>query len=208
MADGHRNVTGQLLDRWSFGPGDRVIDVGCGNGWAVRWMMERGAQNGTGVDVSPEMIERAKRHVEGTGTGNIHFQVAGAAALPFSDGAFSHVLSVESLYYYPDPGAALTEWARVAQPGGRLAVIVDLYAENTATHTWIDALGIPVHLLGEAEYVHLAAQAGWHNPHTFRLIDQRPPKPASAFTPSPYWPSYDMYLSYRACGSLALMAER
>ncbi len=205
MADGHRDVTGQLLDRWTLTADHAVLDVGCGNGWAVRWMRDRGAGSGTGVDVSPEMIERAKRlH----GDDHTRFFVAGADALPFDDGAFSHLLSVESLYYYPDPQTALAEWARVTRPGGRLGVIVDLYRENPATHNWIDALGIPVHLLSEAELAEMAVRAGWHTPRTVRLIDRRPPRPEADFSPSPYWPDYQTYLDYRACGSLALLAER
>lgn len=205
MADGHRDVTGQLLDGWRLDPRSHVLDVGCGNGWAVRWALDRGAGAGTGVDVSPNMIERA---LGLRGPGNAHFRVASAASLPFATGAFSHVLSVESLYYSPNPAEALAEWARVAAPGGSLGVIIDLYRENLASHGWIEALGVPVHLLSEAELPGLAREAGWSQAATTRLRDRRAPKPVSEFAPSPYWPSYEAYLAHREAGSLALVASR
>ena len=60
MAHGHHSMTSQFLDTWEFTPEDSVIDIGCGNGWAVREMLKRGALTGTGVDLSPKMIDRAK----------------------------------------------------------------------------------------------------------------------------------------------------
>lgn len=205
MADGHRDVTGQLLDHWALDTAHHVLDVGCGNGWAVRWMLARGAGAGAGVDVSAAMIARAQGLRDG---GRCHFRVASAASLPFAEGAFSHILSVESLYYYPDPAAALAEWARVAAPGARLGVIVDLYRESPATHAWIGALGVPVHLLSEADLPALATAAGWTRATTARLRDRRPPTPPADFAPSPFWPDYGAYLSHREHGSLALLASR
>jgi len=48
MADGHRDVTGQVLDGWTLSEAHHVLDVGCGNGWAVGWMRQRGAGRAAG----------------------------------------------------------------------------------------------------------------------------------------------------------------
>ena len=201
MADGHRDVTGQLLDRWTLTSEHHLLDVGCGNGWAVRCALERGAGEGSGVDVSPAMIDQARR-------GPGHFTKSRAADLPFADATFTHVLSVESLYYYPDPGAALAEWARVTAPGGHLGVVIDLYQESPGTHAWPDAFGFPVHLLGADRYRQLAEAAGWREVQTFRLHDRRPGKDPDSFIPSPYWPSFEHYLRFREDGSLAITGRR
>ncbi len=156
MAEGHRNAAGQILDRWRLTAADRVLDVGCGNGWAVRWMLERGAGSGVGVDISGAMIERARALTDAGVPAT--FAVAAGERLPLDDASFSAILSVESLYYYPDPAAALVEWARVSRAGGRLGVMVDLFAENPAGPVWKEALDVEVHLLSEAEFRALAGR--------------------------------------------------
>ena len=206
MADGHRDATGQILDRWSLNAEDQVLDVGCGNGWAVRWMLQRGAGSGVGVDISAEMVQRAQ---EQTPAGvPATFAVAPGERLPFADARFSAILSVESLYYYPDPGAALSEWARVARRDGRLGVMVDLFAENPAGPVWKEALDIDVHLLSETDFRALAAAAGWRDVQTWRVQDRRPIKSEADFTPSRWYPTYAIYRGYRAAGSLAITAIR
>jgi SAM-dependent methyltransferase len=206
MADGHRDATEQILDRWQLTAADRVLDVGCGNGWAVRWMLERGAGGGSGVDISPEMIARAQQL---TAAGiPASFAVSPGERLPFKDQHFSAILSVESLYYYPAPAAALVEWARVSRPGGRLGIMVDLFAENPAGPVWKDALDVEVHLLSEADFKAMATAAGWKDVQTFRVIDRRPVKTEAEFTPSKWYPTYAIYVGYREAGSLGITARR
>ena len=65
------------------------------------------------------------------------YHVASASALPLPDDHVSHVLSVAAIYYTPDPGAVLAEWRRVARPGAKLMVLMDLYAENPVGEVWI-----------------------------------------------------------------------
>ncbi|MCB9781153.1 MAG: class I SAM-dependent methyltransferase [Alphaproteobacteria bacterium] len=208
MADGHRDVTTQGLSGWSLTRRDRVLDVGCGNGWAVRWLRHGapaggpGAGFAMGVDVSPAMVRRA-RQLRG-GDMAQRFEVASGAALPLADDAVSHVLSVESLYYYPDPGAALAEWRRVTRDGGRFALVIELYAENQGSLAWVDALDVAVHVLGADAWADLARAAGWQDVRWRQVQDRRPLKPREAFVPSAYSPSYDHYLAYRRAGALVV----
>ena len=206
MADGHGGVTRQTLDRWTLSTHDTVLDVGCGNGWAVREMLTRGAGQGIGVDLSPKMIAlaRAERPAEEPST----FHVAPADRLPVADGTVTHTLNIESIYYYPDPAAAVREWARVSAPGGRLAVLVDLYAENPATHCWIDALDVAVHLLSADDLATMVSNAGWRDVWTEQIVDPRPITPQSEFSRSKYWPSYAAYVQYRETGALVVHGTR
>lgn len=204
MAEGHRDVTGQVLDGWTLSSDHHVLDIGCGNGWALRWLIERGAGQGTGVDLSPAMIARARAAVGADP--RFAFHVAGGDRLPVADHSVSHLLSVESLYYYPDPGAALLEWRRVARPGARLAIVVELYAENRGSLPWVDALEVDVHLLGAEDYRTLARQAGWEQVTWRQVPDRRPIKTEQQFEPSRYWPDYQLYLAYRQAGALAVEA--
>jgi len=206
MAEGHRGVTEGAIAGWTLSPNDAVLDVGCGNGWAVRELVLRGAGKGYGVDIAPRMIDLARD--QSSGDARFEFEVSAAERLPFNDGQMSHVLNVESLYYYPDPGAALVEWARVTQTGGHLAIVVDLYEESPATHAWIDALDVDVHLLSAAKICAMAQAAGWSNIRSEQLLDPRPLQPEADFTISKYWPSYEMYLDYRRTGALVVHATR
>jgi SAM-dependent methyltransferase len=206
MADGHGGVTRAALDRWNLNQSHTVLDVGCGNGWAVREMMRRGAGTGIGVDLSPKMVALAQAET-GSNT-NCSFAVAAAAKLPFADGSVTHILNVESIYYYPDPAAALSEWARVTAPGGKLTILVDLYEENIATHVWVDALDIDVHLLSAASLSALLKDAGWRDVHTEQIIDPRPITPRNEFQTSKYWPSYEAYVSHRETGALVVYGTR
>jgi SAM-dependent methyltransferase len=134
--------------------------------------------------------------------------VASADALPLEDDVATHILSVESLYYYASPAAALVEWARVARPGCELSIVIDLYVENPGSHPWIDALEVDVHLLSTADCVGLLQEAGWREVVTRQVRSERPPKPREAFEPSPYFPSYEQYLSTIETGSLVIEAKR
>jgi SAM-dependent methyltransferase len=206
MADGHGGVTRAALDRWSLKPEHTVLDVGCGNGWAVRELLHRGAGKGLGVDISPRMIALARTETEGDS--RYEFEVASADALPFADASVTHILNVESLYYYPNPAAAVAEWARVTKPGGRIAILVDLYLENPATHVWIDALDIDVHLLSAPQLKTMLEEAGWSDVWTEQVLDPRPLTPESEFTLSKYWPNYELYVSHRETGALVVHATR
>ncbi len=206
MAVGHLGVTEAAIRGWTVDERSTVLDVGCGNGWAVRSLVARGAGSGRGVDISGRMIARAREatlHDE-----RFAFDVAPADQLPLNDGSISHLLNVESLYYYPSPQHALTEWARVTAPGGVLAIVVDLYAENPATHAWMDALDVDVHLLSAPQIVEMARNALWRDVSWEQVLDPRPITQREDFEVSKYWPSYEMYLQYRETGALVVHAHR
>lgn len=98
---------------------DRLLDVGCGSGAAVR-TAAASVRSAAGVDISPGMIARARQLAEGLP--NVEFLEAESGHLPFDDGAFTAVLCTTSFHHYPDPNAATAEMARVLAPGGRLVI--------------------------------------------------------------------------------------
>lgn len=204
MAAGHWHGTEGILQQWQFGPNSRVLDVGCGQGWLVRHICEQGVSLGVGVDVSEEMI----KHAQQFSTPHSQFLVSSASNLPFENDFFSHVISIESLYYHTDPSASLLEWYRVSKAGGKIGIMVDLYQENSGSHAWVDALNIPVHLLSIEEYIEILEQAGWQNVSTQQILDPRPIKSEADFEPSAYYPSYADYKAFRAAGSLILTGDK
>jgi ubiquinone/menaquinone biosynthesis C-methylase UbiE len=172
MIEGHVDVTEQIIGMMELQPTDRVLDLGCGIGWATR-MLANLAPNGEakGVDLSDEMIERARTSVGNPP--NLSFFNATASALPFEDGHFNKALSVESLYYYLDIPAALAEVYRVMAKAGRVFFMVNLYWENEGSRHWVEKLKIPAQLLSEAQYRDLFAGVGFQKIELHRIRDRR-----------------------------------
>jgi ubiquinone/menaquinone biosynthesis C-methylase UbiE len=116
----------EALGELEPGPDDRLLDVGCGSGAAVRAAAPTIA-HAVGVDLSEGMIGRA-RELAGA-TPNVEFQVADAEALPFDDATFTTLLCTTSFHHYPNPARAVAEMARVLTPGGRI-VIADMVSDR------------------------------------------------------------------------------
>src|SRR5688500_8700668 len=162
MEKGHRPVGQQAIELMAIPLDARVLDVGCGSGWATRLMAEKAREGRViGIDIADEMIDLARN--SSTSFSNAEFQVGSAERLPFGDAEFTHAFSMESLYYYADISLALREIKRVLKPGALFVTVVDLYKENLASHQWIPELKVPVQLLGIADYRSLFEHAGFVN---------------------------------------------
>jgi SAM-dependent methyltransferase len=203
MEQGHRPVGEQAIARMEIPVDARVLDVGCGSGWATRLLADY-ANKGrvTGIDISDEMVRVARE--SSTAHANVDFEVASAERLPFADNEFSHAFSMESLYYYENIPQALSEIHRVLRPGGRFLAVVDMYRESEATHQWIDLLKVPVQLLSTDEYRSLFRDAGFANIKDERVID---PRPVPDDYTSGSFKSREDFKAYRRAGSLLVSGE-
>ncbi|MGY0497549.1 class I SAM-dependent methyltransferase [Nocardia sp. FBN12] len=107
------------------GAGDRVLDIGCGTGQTTR-EAARAAVDGSavGVDISPVMLEKARRISEDEGPSNVGFELADAQVKPFPPTAFDLCISRFGVMFFADPAAAFTNIARALRSGGRLAWLV------------------------------------------------------------------------------------
>jgi arsenite methyltransferase len=203
MEKGHRPVGEQAIELMELPPDARVLDLGCGSGWASRLMAER-AQRGrvVGIDISDEMVQLATNTSKEFS--NVEFKVASAEAMPFRENEFTHVFSMESLYYYSNMLGALKEVHRVLDDHGRFVTVVDLYLENEPSHEWIPTLNVPVQLLGIADYRNLLEEAGFENVQDRRLFD---PKPIPDDYSGSSFKTREDYVLYKQNGSLMLSAE-
>jgi SAM-dependent methyltransferase len=203
MERGHRPVGEQAIARMHVEPNSRVLDVGCGSGWATRLLADY-AFNGrvTGIDISDEMVQRARELSKDYR--NVDFEVTSAEQLPFDSNEFTHAFSMESLYYYRNIPKALAEIQRTLKPGGLFVAVVDLYWENEATHQWIDTLKVPVELLSIDDYRSLFLDAGFENIRDERLID---PTPVPENYTGGSFKSREDLVSYKETGSLMMSGE-
>src|SRR6266436_4004902 len=99
--------------------GQRVLDVACGTGVVAITAARIGA-NVTGLDLTPELLERAREN-SGVAEVDVDWHEGDVEALPFPDGAFDVVLSQFGHMFAPRPEAAIAEMLRVLKPGGTIA---------------------------------------------------------------------------------------
>jgi ubiquinone/menaquinone biosynthesis C-methylase UbiE len=126
-----------LVARLTPGRGERWLDVGTGTG-AVALRAARAGARVTGVDLSPAMVDTARRLAAEQAV-NIRFDVGDAESLPYDDANFDVVASALGVFLAPDHAAAGRELARVCRPGGRLGVVAwrpDPEAERMHAPYW------------------------------------------------------------------------
>ena len=99
--------------------GQNVLDVGCGTGVVAVTAARKGARV-HGVDLTPELLERARENAN-IAQAEIDFREGDAEALAFDDVTFDVVLSQFGHMFAPRPDVAIREMLRVLKPGGRIA---------------------------------------------------------------------------------------
>jgi ubiquinone/menaquinone biosynthesis C-methylase UbiE len=201
MERGHGDVVRQVIARIAVRAGDKILDLGCGNGWATR-MLARTAPGvaAVGIDVAPAMVARAEQQT--SYTIRARYEVAAIEALPFTDASFQRIFSMEAIYYSPDLDRALAECARVLAPGGTIDLVVDCFAESPSTRGWSALVGLPMHCLSEEEWRTRLERAGFHDVVLARVIDSRGPGERASFTPSAHSPDWETHAALHAAGSL------
>jgi SAM-dependent methyltransferase len=148
------------------GPDDTALDVACGPG-LLACAFARVVRHAVGLDLTPAMLEQARKTQEEQGLANLTWQQGDVLALPFPDAHFSIVTSRFAFHHLLDPLAALREMKRVCKPGGRIVV-----ADMAPAPAKADALNSeerlrdPSHVraLTEAELIALFEEAGLEYP--------------------------------------------
>jgi ubiquinone/menaquinone biosynthesis C-methylase UbiE len=100
--------------------GGAILDVPCGGGVAFRGLRPDQQVRYVAADVSPAMLERARREAARRGLEQIEYVEADVEALPFGDREFDLCISLTGLHCFPNPQAAVAEIVRCLRPGGRL----------------------------------------------------------------------------------------
>jgi len=207
MESGHGDVVRQVVARMTFRPGQKILDLGCGNGWATRMLAQSAAGvSAVGVDVAPAMIARAEAQT--SLTLRARFEVARFEELPFADGTFDKTFSMEAIYYSVDLDRALAEILRVSKPGGTVDLVLDCFAESPTTRGWSALVGLPMHCLPEAEWARRLERAGFASIAATRVLDSRGPADRATFRPNAHCPDWETQVALHAAGSLWLSASR
>ena len=131
MNESHAEVTAWGLSFLEAEPQHHVLDIGCGGGAALARMAE--AVTGgklTGLDYSPVSVQTASQtNAAVIAEGRMEILEGSVSAMPFADGSFDRIITVESFYFWPSPQDDLREVRRVMKNTGRFLLIADIYGE-------------------------------------------------------------------------------
>jgi demethylmenaquinone methyltransferase/2-methoxy-6-polyprenyl-1,4-benzoquinol methylase len=116
---------------------DRVLDVGCGTGFATVALLEE-TDDVHGLDQSVHQLEQAWAKLGKHDP--VRFTMGDAERLPYADDSFDAVWSSGSIEYWPNPVDALAEFRRVVRPGGQVLVVGPDYPNNGLFQRLADAI--------------------------------------------------------------------
>ena len=136
------------------------LDVGCGNGWTLREVSKsRLCRSAWGIDVSDEMIRRAKILRNSEKQHFLHVNLLEWKTRM----RFDVILSMEALYYIIPVELAVKVIYNLLKEGGVFLCGVDYYLENKASHSWPKKYNVRMDLLSKKEWVKIFVRTGFRN---------------------------------------------
>lgn len=144
----------EALEALDLSEDDRVLDVGCGTGFATVGLLED-TSHVEALDQSVHQLEKAREKDE---LADVDFVRGDAENLPYANETFDAVWSSGSIEYWPTPVDALAEARRVTKPGGRILVVGPRRPSNRALAALADAVML---FYTEEEATEMFREAGW-----------------------------------------------
>ena len=164
---------GNPLAQARIKPGETVVDIGSGGGLDAMLAAQKVGSNGKviGVDMTPEMLERARLAADKAGLRQVEFRSGTADDLPVESDSVDVVLSNCVINLTPDKGKVFREIFRILKPGGRLEVSDILTDISFLPEERLNAAGWASCVSGalpEQEYLDLVKQAGFKDVYAQR----------------------------------------
>jgi arsenite methyltransferase len=158
-------------------PGETVLDLGSGAGIDALLAAQSVGPSGhvIGVDMTPQMLDRARQNAGAAGRRNVEFRKGRLEALPVDDASIDAVTSNCVINLVPDKAAVFREVARVLKPGGRMVVadiVLDGPLPDAVTKDLAAWVGCIAGAMPRAEYTRLVEAAGMASVEVLRDVDQ------------------------------------
>ena len=164
MEAGHLPMARPAFEKLALTAGQRYLDIGCGNGYTVRWAAAIEDVDAIGIDVSESMIKLARER--STHLANTRFIHAPFPLPILKAKTFDAIFSMEVFYYLTDLRWALLSVIRLLKPGGKFACVVDFYEENEASLDWPEKVGVDLNRLSKDEWREAMQEVG------FEIVEQ------------------------------------
>ncbi|MEY7849270.1 class I SAM-dependent methyltransferase [Natrarchaeobius sp. A-rgal3] len=201
MEERHWHTAKHALSRMPVEPGDVILDLGCGSGYAGRALREtKNAGRIYGLDGSPEMARNAAGYTDDSDVGYV---VGDFDSLPFATDSIDHVWSMEAFYYAANPETTLEEIARILRPGGTFYCAVNYYEENVSSHEWQESISVEMTRWDRGQYREAFREAGLSVAEQDHVPDREITIPPDAEFPTEDWDTREeMVERYREFGTL------
>jgi len=204
MEQDHLPITLPVLQKMRLAPADNVLDLGCGSGWLSRRLSKLVPEGRVvGMDISDEMIRVARR--TSVDHHNLLFVAGEVGQIPWEPNFFTHAISVESAYYWPNPAAGVKEIYRVLRPNGAAWILINYYRDNPHCHQWGALLAVPTHLLSAEEWAALFRAAGFTQVSHERIAD---PSPIPETYTGRWFRDAEQLRAFKAEGALLIHARK
>lgn len=164
MNHSHAGLRAWALGKIAIGPDATVLDVGCGGGGTIAAIAAGGlGRTVFGVDFSDASVAVAREaNAQAIAEKRVEIRPAGVSALPFEASMFDVVTAFETHFYWPDLPADVREIQRVLKPGGRVALVAEVYRGRSMDWLYRPAMGmLRAHYLTLDEHRELLTRAGY-----------------------------------------------
>lgn len=150
----NESMRDEALGMLDISEDNRVLDVGCGTGFATAGLLER-TPHVDGLDQSEHQLAKAREKDELAG---VDFVRGDAENLPYAEDTFDAVWSSGSIEYWPTPVDALREARRVTKPGGRVLIVGPRRPNGRVVGAIADSIML---FYDEDEATRMFEEAGW-----------------------------------------------
>ncbi len=144
------------IKKMQMPPGSRALEVGVGTGLSLDAYPQH--VQVTGIDLSEDMLTRARAKIAQHGWTHIHLEPMDALNMKFEDNTFDYVSAFHLVSVVPDSARLMQEMVRVCKPGGKIIIINHLRSERKWIASLVDMLGPITNALG------------WHTKLTFEDV--------------------------------------
>ena len=158
MEKGHGVNVLKILKKISFNKPFSFLDVGCGNGWVIRYIANISTcKKAVGIDKSKKMIIQANKKIKNNKESFLYTDIEEWKYT----GKFDFVFAMESIYYADSIEGAIKKIYKLLKPGGQFFCGTDFYTDNKATTKWANMMKIQMHLHSKKEWKEFLKKSGF-----------------------------------------------